>query len=318
MRAHLKYLFIFLLAGSLNAQQLPQYTQFIFNKIGYNPAASGAAVSVPYEVVFGARTQWLGVSNNPKSIFLSFNYNFVPPRSYHDWHNVGVYFGQDQNGVFVHNDLWLSYSYHLFVSRKMVLSFGVFAGMKQYRLTLNNLDKNDPAVAKSASSIITIPDVIPGVRLSNKKFFADLSLFQLTIFKQKGIGGQIGSPSPLVPHYNISVGKKIELNDYNNLTVAVNMRSSVITLPSIELNIMDYYNKRVAFGVTLRGRNFVCGIIQFRLLRNLNVGLAYDFSINKMMRAAPSTGEIMISVSPIFGGDMTEKQGKRVVDECTF
>jgi len=138
------------------------------------------------------------------------------------------------------------------------------------------------------------------------------------MFSQKGVGGQIGSPSKLVPHYNFSIGKKGTLNDYNTIMIAVNMRSSFVTLPSIEVNVMDYYNKRVAFGGSIRGRNFLCAIVQFRVLNNVNIGMAYDFSINKMLRAAPNTVEVMISISPIFGGDMTEKTTKRSVSDCTF
>jgi type IX secretion system PorP/SprF family membrane protein len=318
MRKSVQYFFVLLIAGSVNAQQFPQYTQFIFNKIGYNPAASGTSVNAPFEIVFGGRAQWLGLSNNPKSQFVSFNYNFTPQHSYHSWHNVGAYIDQDQNGNFTHSDIWLSYTYHLLVARKMLLSMGVFAGIKQFRLSTNSLDKNDPAVQKSASSVIALPDIMPGIRLSNKKFFVDFSLYQITMYSQSGIGGQIGSPSKLIPHYNFSAGKKGVINDFNTMMVAINLRSSFITLPSIEINIMDYYNKRVAFGASLRGRNFFCGIVQFRVLNNFNIGLAYDLSINRMLRAAPNTVEIMMSVSPIFGGEMTEKTTRRSVNECTF
>lgn len=314
----LYFLFLFIIIH-IKGQQFPQYTQFIFNKIGYNPAASGTAVNAPFEIIFGARTQWIGLSNNPKSGFVSFNYNFVPQRSYSHWHNVGMYVDQDQNGNFVKNDAWLSYTFHLLLTRKIVLSAGLFAGIKQYKLTLNNLDRSDPAVQKSSGSVIAYPDLVPGVRLTSKKFFVDFSLQQITLYNQKGIGGQNGSPSRLLPHYNISAGKKIKLNDYNTFMVATNLRGSVTALPSIELNVMNYYDKKLAFGASIRGRNFLCAIVQFRLLRNFNIGMAYDFSINKMLYAAPNTAEIMISISPIFGGEMSpEKGNRRSLDECTF
>src|SRR5581483_6303022 len=105
-------------------------------------------------------------NNNPKSEFVSFNYNFIPQRAYHGWHNVGMYIDQDQNGLFTHQDIWLSYTYHLLIQRRMVLAVGVFAGIKQFKLTTNSLDKNDPAVSKSSSSVLGLPDIIPGIRLS--------------------------------------------------------------------------------------------------------------------------------------------------------
>jgi len=50
----------------------------------------------------------------------------------------------------------------------------------------------------------------------------------------------------------------------------------------------------------------------------LNVGLAYDLSINKMRSASPHTGEIMLSYSPVFNGEILSKKTTRIVDECTF
>jgi type IX secretion system PorP/SprF family membrane protein len=312
-------LYFIVVSGVLKAQQFPQYTQFIFNRIGYNPAASGTSVNAPFEIIAGARTQWIGMPNNPKSQFISFNYNFVPQRSYSNWHNVGIYIDQDQNGNFVKNDVWLSYTFHLLASKKMILSAGIFAGIKQFKLSAGSLDRNDPAVSKSAAAVIAYPDIVPGVRLTSKNFFADVSFQQLTMFNQKGIFGQIGSPSRLLPHYNFSVGKKAPYNDYNTLMLAVNLRGSVTSIPSLEFNVMNYYDKKFAIGASIRGRDFLCAIIQFRLVHNFNVGLAYDLTINKARRAVPHTGEIMLSFSPLFGGELNpEKASRRSVNDCTF
>ena len=302
----------------LTAQQFPQYTQFIFNKIGYNPAASGTSINARYELILGARTQWIGFTNNPKSAFVSFNYNFIPKRKITKWHNVGVYIDQDQAGNFIHSDIWLSYTFHLLIAKKTIMSFGLFAGVKQFKLTKNNLDRNDPAVSNSNGTIWAYPDLVPGIRLTNKKFFMDVCFQQVSIFKQSGIGGQIGSPSKLLPHYNFSAGRKIKINDFDKLVVAVNLRSSILSLPTAELNVMNYYNKRFAVGASIRSKNFVCAIVQFRMLNNLNVGLAYDLSINKVFRGSPNTAEIMLSFSPLFGGEMVEKVTRAVVDDCTF
>lgn len=307
------------MVNTTTAQQFPQYTQFIFNKIGYNPAASGTSINAPYELIFGARTQWIGVSNNPKCGFASFNYNFVPQHAYTKWHNVGIYIDQDQNGNFVHNDVWLSYTFHLLLSKKLLLSTGVFAGIKQYSITKNNLDRNDPAVSGSANQTIALPDISPGVRLSNKKFFIDFALQQITVFSQRGIGGKIGSPSRVIPQYIFSTGRKVKFNDYNTGMLAINLHGGVTGLPSVELNAMNYYNKRFAIGFSVRSKNFICAIIQFRMLNLVNVGLAYDLSINKMYRGSPNTVEIMVSFSPVFGGEKVDKAKMgRVVDECSF
>jgi type IX secretion system PorP/SprF family membrane protein len=318
MRLLFSYIFLFLSLSALS-QQFPHYTQFLFNKIGYNPAASGTSVNAPFELIAGARTQWIGMNNNPKSQFVSFNYNFIPQHGYNKWHNVGVYIDQDLNGVFVKNDLWLSYTIHLLATKKTIISAGVFAGIKYFKISASQLDRNDPAVSNSSSAVIGYPDLIPGVRLTTKKFFADFALQQVSIFKQKGIGGQIGSPSKLRPHYNLSAGKKVSWNDFNTLMIATNIRGNFLGMPSVELNVMNYYSRKFAAGMSLRNLNFICGIIQFRFIHNVNIGLAYDLSVGRILRAAPHTVEVMVSISPLFGGEPgPEKSIRRYVDDCSF
>lgn len=316
-----KILLIFITCLGLitTAQQLPQYTQFIFNKAGYNPAAAGTSLLSPLEVILGARTQYIGMRNNPNTFFLSGNYTFIPTHSYRNWHNVGAYIDQDRNGIFVDNSIYASYAFHQMVSRKTVLSFGVFAGLKQFSLNSSLLDRNDPAVAASARSLFVYPDIIPGVRLYNKKFFADFSLWQLTSFRQKGFfsSKQIGSPSKLPLHYIFSIGRKFKLPFENQLLISFNTRGTFTRIPNLELNVMNYWYKRFAYGFSVRDRNFICGIFQIRVINNLIVGFAYDLSTNRMFRAAPHTGEIMIGLSPVFGTS-GEKRLKSAVDDCSF
>lgn len=311
-------LYLIFIIGTSKAQQFPQYTQFLFNKIGYNPAASGTVARVPFELIFGGRTQWIGLSNNPRSAFVSANYNFVPQRSYKRWHNVGVYLAQDQNGVYKQTDYWLSYTIHLLASSRWLISAGVFAGVKNYSIEKKSFDLNDPAVSSSAGSVWAIPDVVPGIRLTNKRFFYDFALQHAAIRKRSGLGGTIGTPSRILLNYNSSIGTKLKITDFDNLVLAVNVKGGFTSIPSFEFNVMNYYNKRLALGMSLRANNFISGIVQFRLLHNWNVGLAYDLSINRMLTASPHTAEIMISFSPIFGGEVIEKTTKYSVSECSF
>lgn len=314
----LYYIFIFL-SLYVGAQQLPHYTQFIFNKTGYNPAAGGTSLLAPTEIIFGARTQWMGVSNNPKAVFLNAHYTFIPQRAYRNWHSVGVYFDQDRNGAFVDNAMYACYAFHLLVTKRTELSVGVFAGAKQFYLNTSILDRNDPAVSSSARSFLTLPDVIPGIRINNKKFFADLSLWQVSVFRQKSYlsSKQIGSPSQLPLHFIFSAGRKFQLPLENKLQVAINIRGTYKSIPSFELNVMNYWYKRFAYGFSIRDRNFICGIFQLRIVNNLIMGFAYDLSISKFYRAAPNSAEIMIGISPQFGTTGERKQ-KGSVDDCSF
>ncbi|MCX8079641.1 MAG: PorP/SprF family type IX secretion system membrane protein [Bacteroidia bacterium] len=309
---------IFLLVF-LFGQQTQQYTQFLFNKAGYNPAASGYSFRSPYEIIFGGRNQWIGFGNEPSEIFLNANYTLIPPRAYKSWHNFGVYVQQDINGAFINNGFYLGYAYHKFLLNKTVMAVGVFGGAKQFFFKRRDFDKSDPAVSASNDMLWAYPEIIPGIRIYNKKFFWDLSLWQTTVFRMKGLFGskKIGAPSKTPLHYITTLGLRFNLPYYNHLVCALNLRGTFRPLPNPEISIMNYFYQRFAYGINIRNRDFICGIIQFRIVNHLVVGLAYDLAINKMIKRAPHTAEIMIGLSPIFGNDIKEKP-VYILDDCYY
>ena len=169
MKVFLTYTYITLFAISL-AQQTPQFTQFTFNKSGYNPAASGSNINAGYEIISGTRQQWVGFAGAPKTSFFSGSYTFKPERSYKRWHNVGMYVSQDIMGLFSTTSIHGSYTLHLPVLKQYVLSFGIYAGIQQFGFNKTAIDKNDPVNIKSSQLFLAYPDFIPGMRFKNRKF----------------------------------------------------------------------------------------------------------------------------------------------------
>ncbi len=56
---------------ALFAQQEPQFTQFIFNKLSFNPAYAGSHVSPVLTAIY--RNQWMGIDGAPNMQVLSYN-----------------------------------------------------------------------------------------------------------------------------------------------------------------------------------------------------------------------------------------------------
>jgi type IX secretion system PorP/SprF family membrane protein len=300
----------------LNAQQVTNYTQFTFNKYGMNPAAAGTNHKVTIEAVMGTRRQWIDIDNPPISNFGSVNYNFIPKRSYRKWHNVGAYVDQDQSGVFANNGVYLSYAFHLILSKKVTMSVGVFAGFRRFFVSTSSLDRNDPAIAKSSIKTLTVPDIIPGIRLYSKKFFFDLSVRQMTTSRQVGIHGQIGSPSKLFPYFYAAVGRRVLINSSSfYLLPSISALSTYNQPPSFCGNLMAFYKDRVGAGFALRDRSYVGAIVQVRFLKNAVLGFGYEYSINRMRLAAANTYEIMIGIVPMgIGSD--KSIGKTRIADC--
>jgi len=314
-----KLIFIFILLTGVprvKAQQVTNYVQFMMNKYGMNPAASGTNTKIKYEAVIGTRRQWIDIDNPPISNFVSANYNFIPKRSYRKWHNIGAYVDQDQSGVFANNGIYVSYSFHIILSKNVTASFGLFAGFRRFFLSKGSLNPADPAVIRSSQQIITYPDVIPGIRLSGKKFFFDFSVRQATTWKQAGVHGQIGSPSKLSPYFYMDAGRRFVIENSSFYVIpCISILGTYNQAPTLAGNLTLFYKDRLGMGLSVRDRNFAGAIVQIRFLKNATVGIAYEYSLNRMRVAAANTYEFMIGIVPM-GLGPDKSIGKTRVADC--
>lgn len=298
------------------AQQTGQYTQFTFNKYGYNPAAAGTNINAGLEVILGTRRQWIGFENAPNTNFVSVNYTFKPERSYKRWHNIGVYTSKEKAGIFRNEGYYLSYTLHLPLTKKYNMSFGVFAGVRNLAMDRNVISKSDPVYGVSYPNyFFAYPDFIPGIRVYSKKMFFDVSVQQVFKTRQTQGSKQIGNKSLLVPQLYVSYGKHFFLDNGLTVVPAVNLHSSFTNIPSIEINTMVYYKKRIGVGATIRNKDFISGIFQVRLIKNITAGFSYDYSINRMNSVAPNSLEFMIGLTPMISS-MGADKGNHSVAKC--
>jgi type IX secretion system PorP/SprF family membrane protein len=297
------------------AQQTMIYTQYLFNKAGANPAASGIEINQKYNYTAGINRQWVGFDNAPKQNFVNVSLTLRPPRAYRLWQNVGVYADSEENGLTSNNGIYGSYTLHLLVKRKWVFSAGAFVGLRSFFVTSGVLDKMDPINGTASLRAYMYPDIIPGIRLSKKRFFLDLSARNLSITRMKDFNGnRIGGPSKLKPTLFAGVGRKIPLGESFLFIPAVAVNMSMIHIPAVDLNMMFYYNNLMGAGVALRNASFMSIIYQVRLFENLTVGLAYSYSINAMRYAAPNSFEVMLGATP--SGLMDKLGGRHSVARC--
>ncbi|HRD40546.1 MAG TPA: type IX secretion system membrane protein PorP/SprF, partial [Bacteroidia bacterium] len=69
MKRFIYILFGILLLASANAQQLPQYTQYMLNEFAINPAVAGKEEFA--DVRSNNRYQWVGITDAPRTYMLT-------------------------------------------------------------------------------------------------------------------------------------------------------------------------------------------------------------------------------------------------------
>ena len=280
-----------------NAQQTPEYSQYVLNSYGLDPAASGN--SVQPEILFGRREQWKGFGG-PLSQFISVNRAIYKKGYRRYWHGVGIYIEEDQAGLMTAKQTAASYSFHLKVSRGYTAAFGVSVGTRSQAFQNSPSNKNDPALVLYPAIIRMTPDINAGARFYSKKFFLDVAVRQLYKNKMEQKDKMIGTPSTLRPHIYATIGQRFYSEDYYYMfEPSIHLQSTLTAFPSVSAGAMLYINKRVGIGLFGRWPESVYGVLQVRVYKNLLIGYAYDYTLSRLHIASANSQEFMVGITPM-------------------
>ncbi|HBE43388.1 MAG TPA: hypothetical protein DDW27_19745, partial [Bacteroidales bacterium] len=130
--------YVLLLNFSARAQQLPVYSQYIYNKFLINPAVAGSDGYTSWNLT--AREQWVGYSGAPRTFsfsgqtrLLKRSYILKQPSARKQVFRpksdgkvgLGGYIFSDRNGLIKRTGLQGSYAYHMWLQNSTQLSFGL-------------------------------------------------------------------------------------------------------------------------------------------------------------------------------------------------
>lgn len=171
----LRYTVLFLLCcySAAKAQIDPLYAQYLNNPFLVNPAYGG--MNKYLNVMFGFRRQWAGFDGGPATLALTGHTSLADNKM-----GLGMIILQDKIGENTNTLVQASYAYKININESTLLSFGLQAGMMNYRSDnskLNPYDPTDPLFAGVQNT--TRPTVGAGVLVKGDKYFAGLAVPRL-------------------------------------------------------------------------------------------------------------------------------------------
>lgn len=275
----------------------------MLNEYGSNPAVAGANNS-GINFLIGRRTQWIGFDYAPETNFASCFFQVGRKGIRYYWHGFGAYIENDKYGVFNNQLITVSYAIHFKIIRDYRLSLGLASGVKN--LTLSNLVFNlsDPALT-TRSPNVWIPTVIPGIYLSSKKITAGIGIKDLYQTQLKQGNKSIGLDNNLTPTAYITVSRKFRSTEYDYVYIpAIQLQQALNGgIPAVDLNFIALYRGRVGLGVSYRVQDAFSAVLQIRVLKNVIIGLSYDYSLSRFRDVKPHSLEGMLGFSPIASGE---------------
>lgn len=277
------------ITGAAFAQQDPQLTQYMFDRLSVNPAVAGTTGQLCATGIF--RQQWSGFEGAPKTGLFNAH---MPINKISSGIGLSAYF--DKLGQQTSNFVRLSYSFH----RKIgpgTLGIGLSGGLLAHSLGNNWIARDNPADDSA----------IPSGGRSDSKFDLGAGLYYTSPTLWIGLSATHLTEPELddvsitgVRHYFVQAGYDWAIGgDKKYVLQPSTMIKSDGTSTQVDLNANFLYNNQVWLGVTYRTEDAIAPLIGYQLKPNdksmLRIGYSYDVTTSELKNYSSGTHEIMLS-----------------------
>lgn len=319
------YLFIFFASSiqAVTAQQLPQYTQYVFNNYLLNPAVTG--IENYTDVKLGYRSQWTGLDGAPVTSYLTVNApigrNFIEgdatafpasggvnpsSRLYtqnyqaaEPHHGIGFMVVTDKAGPITQTNIDATYAYHLGLTDRINLAVGVSAGVNHVSLNTSQITLGtplDPAISNGNNSQWK-PDLGAGLWLYSSNYYLGLSAQQLlTENLYFSTSNTAIDKSKTVPHYFLTAGTKVFLTEDITLIPSFLIKKIDPVPLTYDVNMKFSFQDKFWLGGSYRKDDSFGILAGFNLSSFVNVGYSYDITTSALNTVSSGTHEIVIGL----------------------
>jgi len=292
-----KFILILLLffAWNVSAQQDPMFTQYMHNPVSINPAYAGSSGTLNF--VSMHRQQWVGMDGAPKTLTLSvnsplFNYNV----------GVGLSLIYDVIGPVKQTGLYADYAYHLKLSTKTKLAFGLKGGVNIYDVNLLNLigSQNDDYIASNGIRKMYLPNFGVGSYLYSDRFYLGFSIPKMLQNSLTDAGNNLDLANKEERHIFITGGMVIDLSEKIKFKPSTIVRMVSGSPLSAEISAAILLNERLWLGGMYRFGDSVGAMVKFNLTNQLSVGYSYDLTHSGLQPYNKGTHEVFVSYDLVF------------------
>jgi type IX secretion system PorP/SprF family membrane protein len=290
MRRVTYIILITIITGSagLKAQQMPHYTQYMFNDFVINPAVAG--VYDYFQIRTNHRFQWVGLVDPP----MTNSIGFYGPSAKRDM-GYGGYIYNDVTGPTSRAGITGSYAYNIAVTGDIRLSMGLSASIMQYRIDgtqLNPADVSDPTLLNMVSTSY-LPDAGLGLYLYADQFYVGLSVAQLLNNNIKIFDNKDGV-NRLKTHINLIGAYRFWLNEDWLIEPSVMVKGTVPKELSFDLTARVEWRKMLWGAVSYRFQDAIGILVGYSFDESLFFGYSYDISVSSIRTYQTGSHEIMI------------------------
>ncbi len=295
---HILYLagcvFLLLFAATpLRAQQIPQYSQYLFNPLYTNPAYAGYRESIYAHLFY--HNQWMG-KGTPQYV------SFAIDGSIAKGVNLGLSFSDERMGALALNNVTAAYAYRIQTSKLSDLSFGLALGVAHYGVNHDKLDpfeENDPLLQNLSNKWKPLIDV--GMYYGSDRFYGGVALRNITNYEKLGTYDVDGYLVPLPQWYSVlTLGVFLPVTDKVEFRPSIMWQEDFAGPSFLDITAAMLFLDRFWIGVSFRtDQHFwkdeapgninelysIALMGEVFITDNLTVSYAYDLGLNTLSAA---------------------------------
>jgi len=277
------------LTNKLSAQQLGLQTLYNQNNYMINPAAAGIDDCITANL--NHRSQWVGVSNNPKVNMLLLDNQLLKV------HGFGIDVRNLSSGLLNSFNGKVSYAYHLQLKENHWLSAGLSVGIIQQRFKTTDAIVSDPTdnllTQESQSDMGFSSDV--GLIYRWDKLRIGLAVPQILA---SGLFVQYGPSSSkfrLVDHMNFYATYEVIDNEKWTASPSILYKNSDYKIHQIDIAMNAMWNDMLGFGLMYRTTYGFAGLLEFKY-DQYRFGYSYELGGRNITGVSVGTHEFMIGM----------------------
>jgi len=257
---------------SLSAQQDPQFSQNMFNKLANNPGYAGSTSGISTSVLH--RSQWMGFDDEGAAASTQ-NFSVdaeVPVLN----GGVGLNIVKDNIASFSNLGIQASYAYRTQLGFGQI-GMGMSVGMYQSGLNggaLRPSQGGDPVIPTGDVNGSKL-DIGAGVYFNNQNMYIGLSSAHMT---EPTIEWSDGQSFNLARHYFLISGYNYEINSQFSLHPSIYLKHDGAT-SQLDVNTNLIYNNKMWSGLSYRIDEGVIILAGMNINENLRFGVGYDVTI---------------------------------------
>lgn len=280
------------------AQQDAQYTQFMYNKLGFNPAVAGSPESTLFQVA--ARQQWLGLDEAPSSQVATFNTPLTSAGT-----GVAARLSRVTIGLEQQYNVEGSYAYRFDIGRGTRLGIGISASARYFNVEYQNARPTqgggvDVAIPGATESKI-IPNFGAGLYVDGPNYYVGLSLPRL-LESNIDLGDEVTVISREARHYYFMGGIKFALSE--KLALEPQMLAKFVNGAPFDadFNVTAHVGQDLFTGVSYRlggngGGESASVLAGLYLSEKLSMCMAYDLGLSDLKGSQNGSIEVVIAYS---------------------